>query len=1155
MKRFFTSLLLTFLGSASFFVAAADKAGFWSDNAATLFYTLDGAASDYVFNASGMTDIELGTVSSFVITKTEANVWKRISENIDITAVSMFYRINSTTEGEAQEIKCDWMADLGDDNGSRNQKWGKELSVNITDGLADGDYTLSIWYKFQSSDGDKYLSNGSKNYNFKFTINSSYVEKYYIAGNGIAGSDWCCGKEWDPAGCELTEGKATYTSIPAGQYSFKITNGTWNRYWGYTAVNASCSTSGYSTDSDGNVVFNLAQASDITIAFTEDKKICLTSSTPFTPVYSCVPSECPDVMMQGFYWNSYSPNNPDYATDVYGDTRWKSLLSQADEIGAYFDLIWLPPSALASGTGYYPRQYSNQNSDWGSRADLEKLIATFHNSGTKVVADIVLDHLVGMASWCDFATNNFGQYGTYTPQLSWICNGDEINDPAKKKEIGDCGKATGPDDEGDNNIGARDLAHSLTEVQDFSKAYLKWMINEMHFDGFRWDEAKGFDPAHIGDYNRAAKPYISFMERWSGNDDISWAIERTGRASMALDFQTKYSAFDGIAGFDYSKCKGSGLLGMGYAKYAVTFIDSHDWFLREEAHGQEFGGYGNSMKTELKDRLLQANAFLLSMPGVPSVFYPHWAKYKEYIKPMINARHLAGVHSESKVSGESAEKDGYECIVEGKNGKLKLQLGNKARTTDSDSNFKLIASGNGYSIWVSALGDAAPRIIATQSTYFEDNQAGIDVTIQAVGGSGSAVIYYTTDGTAPTTESAVYTAALNFKETTTLKVMAACGEAQSAVQTYTYTYREPLARGIQVRFRKPDVWNKVYFYAWLPGTDEQGNATSENIVGAYPGQRIYQDADGWFTYEFDSELKTLNFCINSGDDCGAVNVRSNDLEITYDACYGWKEGQETEDSAEELLDCSEELNPAFDLSISPESGSFSDVTEGVEVKITAIGKENAMIYYTTDGTEPTNSSASAQGSVSFKISASTTVKAYAFDPATNTQTEVKTTSYIYKAPQSGPITVNFIKPEEWTDLYLYAFTRVKQGSKFKDTPFALDGKNSKWPGMKWTNTTTINGLEWYTWTMGSDIKEIYIIFTEGDKKPQTQDIYVNENTCYVWNPDCGKAVISKDCDGRTDIETISIDNYDNKETYKIIVGDQMVIIRDGVMYDVLGRRL
>ena len=92
---------------------------------------------------------------------------------------------------------------------------------------------------------------------------------------------------------------------------------------------------------------------------------------------SSVPSQCEDVMMQGFYWNSYHVDTADYPTTIYGDTRWKTLYKQASEIGAYFDLIWLPPSAYASGVGYHPKQYSNQNSDWGSRADLEALIAEF----------------------------------------------------------------------------------------------------------------------------------------------------------------------------------------------------------------------------------------------------------------------------------------------------------------------------------------------------------------------------------------------------------------------------------------------------------------------------------------------------------------------------------------------------------------------------------------------------------------------------------------------------------------------------------------------------------------------------------------------------------------------------------------------------------
>ena len=851
-----------------------------------------------------------------------------------------------------------------------------------------------------------------------------------------------------------------------------------------------------------------------------------------------VPSLCGDVMMQGFFWDSYKVKDPDVATDIYGDTRWKSLQSQADEIGAYFDLIWLPPSALAGGTGYYPRQYSNQNSDWGSRADLEKLIATFHNSGTKVVADVVLDHFIAMSGWCEFATMDFGKYGKFNPDLSWVCKTDEINtDPDKKKEAGECGgKATGPEDDGENNDGARDFAHTKAEVQAFSKAYLQWLLDEMKYDGFRWDEAKGFDPKHIGEYNAVAQPYISFVERWSGTDDITWTIDRTGKRTMALDFQTKYSAFDGIAGYNYEKCKGSGLLGAGYSKYAVTFIDSHDWFLRND---QEFGGKGNSMKPELKDRLMQANAFMLSMPGVPSVFYPHWAKYKEDLKPMINARHLAGVHSESEVKDETAEHDGYQCTVVGKNGYLILQLGNKATKTAWDAAYKLVASGKGYSIWVNATGDAAPKLIATPSTTFEDKNVGITVSVKAVGGSGTAKIYYTTDGKEPTTSSTLYSGPLTFKETTTLKVIGVCGNAKSKVQTYTYTYREPLKRGIIVRFNKPAQWHKAYIYAWIPGTDAQGNPTSENFMGAYPGQRLYQDADGWYSYEFPYEMKTINFCINSGSDCGSINARSNDLEITYDACYGWGEGKETESNEEILLDCDTELNPKFSLTIRPESSYFRDKTEGMKVSMNTVGAENAVIYYTTDGSEPNSASPNGAGTVDFTIRETTTVKAYAQNGPD--RTSVYTRTYTYKAPQEGPLTVRFVKPDEWETLYLYAFTRVKVGGQYKDTPYALDGKNSKWPGMEWKTKQD----NWYIHQMPADIKEIYVIFTEGDQKPQSQDIFMDEDACYLWNPECWRAVQDKNCDGAMD---------EGIEEFKFNPEDWTLDVTLP-MYNVLGQRV
>lgn len=417
-----------------------------------------------------------------------------------------------------------------------------------------------------------------------------------------------------------------------------------------------------------------------------------------------VPAQCEAVLMQAFYNESYSATSP--GVSEYGDTKWTTLTPQAAELGRYFDYIWLPPSAFGDGAGYHPKQYSNQNSNWGTRAELDTLISALHRAGTKVVADIVINHCANKSTWCDFYEMDFGEYGVFQPDETYICSNDEVNaswnEPTATNEgSGACwGTASGSPDDGDNWDGARDWSHDKVYVQNMFIAYLQWMRNVMHYDGFRYDKGDGFNNWHHYNYNRHARPEIAFMESYNGDDRIISEIEQANRDIMALDFQTKWRAFDGIAAFDYSKCQGSGLLGRGYAKYAVTFIESHDWFLRPD-NENEFGGRGNSMTPALKDRLMQANAFLLGMPGVPCVFYPHWQKYKADIKPMINARKLAGIHSESPVTDEYAAQGGYQCTIQGKYGWMVLQLGDRTTHTGwGDTAYQLIASGPGYAMWV-----------------------------------------------------------------------------------------------------------------------------------------------------------------------------------------------------------------------------------------------------------------------------------------------------------------------------------------------------------------------------------------------------------------------------------------------------------------------
>ena len=433
-----------------------------------------------------------------------------------------------------------------------------------------------------------------------------------------------------------------------------------------------------------------------------------------------VPNQCEDVLMQAFYNESYN----DYAAGVstIGNTRWSSLLAQAEDIRSYFDLVWLPPSANGDGMGYHPKNYGNQNSCWGSAEELDNLIKTLHGPDpnkiqARVVADIVINHCQSSWGWMGFPPFDFGTYGQFQPYDDWICGNDEVN----WAEGSDAkGQAKGPNDDGENWDGARDWSHSNVAVQTMFKQYLRWMRDVVGYDGFRYDKGDGFDNWHHDNYNKAAGPYIAFMECYSNTNDIWWRIEKANHNLMGLDFDTKWHMFDAIAGWDYNgkydKWRGDGLLGRGLSHYAIEFIDSHDWFLR--GNGCEFGGDGNSLTPALKARLLQANAFLLSMPGVPCVFYPHWKTYPDEIKGMIEARKWAGVHSDSEIRDEYASSSGYKATMVGKYGYLILCLGDQAHKSEYDfPGYSLMSSyyetndcGQGkdasYQIWVNRTSPA-----------------------------------------------------------------------------------------------------------------------------------------------------------------------------------------------------------------------------------------------------------------------------------------------------------------------------------------------------------------------------------------------------------------------------------------------------------------
>lgn len=396
--------------------------------------------------------------------------------------------------------------------------------------------------------------------------------------------------------------------------------------------------------------------------------------------FSQAPAASKDILLQGFHWDSNA------------ETSWHQLYKISGDLSANFDVVWLPPSAYSSGgTGYMPKQWSNQNSSWGSQDRLLQLINRLKSNSTRAMADIVVNHRDTKSTWVDFYEDDFGSYGKFQFNKSHITKDDEAVTGGHMSA-----SEAGNYDTGENFDGTRDLDHTSTYVQDAVKAYLKWMKNVIGYDGWRYDMVKGFSAQYINGYNAAGGAYISVGEYWDGEYDAVWGwIEGTGKTSTAFDFPQKYAALNnGLAAGNYGNMAWSDNgtprpAGLAHSpqsrRYSVTFVDNHDTY----RDGSKFTG-----------NIQQANAFILSSSGIPSVFYPHWRDNKAAINSMIKARKSVGLHSESNVEVQNTS-GYYKAYGEGTCGKMLTYIGGSESNWDvpSGGGWNKVASGSGWAMY------------------------------------------------------------------------------------------------------------------------------------------------------------------------------------------------------------------------------------------------------------------------------------------------------------------------------------------------------------------------------------------------------------------------------------------------------------------------
>ena len=555
------------------------------------------------------------------------------------------------------------------------------------------------------------------------------------------------------------------------------------------------------------------------------------------------------VMLQGFSWDSYN------------ESQWKVLANQVDDLKGYIDLVWLPQSGKCIETtqvmGYMPYYYFNQNSSFGSEAELRNLITKFKAAGIGAIADVVVNHR-NTEGWYNFPAETYKGV-TYQMQPTDICKNDDGGTTATQAAT-DGVSLSQNNDEGTDWKGCRDIDHKSENVQKVIKAYLKYLKDDLGYTGFRYDMVKGFDGSHVADYNDATGVEYSVGEYWDGNDKIESWIKRTNKKSAAFDFQFRYNVRDAVNGAangkvttssDWSKLNSNDNLmhDANYRRYAVTFVENHDTQYRSK----------DSQNDPLRKDTIAANAYMLAMPGTPCIFQPHWNAYKSEIKEMIAARKYAGITNMSNYDNKQSKKTLYVNEVTGTKHKLLVAVGNDAAGYAGETGYTKILSGYHYAYFLS--NDAETSWTSMPSGSYEE---GFKTTLTAVSQTEGAKLVYTLNGSTPTAKSTTVESGkeISINGTCTLKVgLLVNGEVRN-IATHQYTIEKFKAYKFMIYVNADAVkWNPLYCYTWKK---------KESVE--WPGEKMTETkiigGKTWYYKEvsIDNAAELVNVIFNNGTD-------------------------------------------------------------------------------------------------------------------------------------------------------------------------------------------------------------------------------------------------------------------------------------------------
>ncbi len=346
------------------------------------------------------------------------------------------------------------------------------------------------------------------------------------------------------------------------------------------------------------------------------------------------------VMMQTFYWDCPREEGREFAW-------WEHVRSKLAGLkNTGFSMLWLPPVHKAGNIGglsmgYDPYDYYDLGEfdqkgslpTWfGTREHLLALIGEAHSNGLGVIADIVLNHNNGADETEVNPITRQERWTLFHPKSErflrdWRCFHPSMYESWDEMTFGDM----------------PDLSHRNPYVYAELLALTRWLVEEIGFDGFRYDFVKGYGANTITAiqeyrYQRDGKlvtPY-GVAEFWDNARAIENWVDLANFSNSnpvdAFDFPLRemLKALCDQYGFSLRNLGTWETVLQKQPQTTVTFVENHD-----------MRGEGRAI---VNDKLL-AYSYILTHEGFPCVFWKDYFNFSLALEGTPNGiAALVGAH-------------------------------------------------------------------------------------------------------------------------------------------------------------------------------------------------------------------------------------------------------------------------------------------------------------------------------------------------------------------------------------------------------------------------------------------------------------------------------------------------------------------------------